>query len=98
VPEIAINIEPALDENVEQRPMISYKLISPGLKILRGSYHQGSNIFNDNYVGVQFCAMVLANIIRASILSPNLWSTNVVNENLIADHALYVTIREKSCL
>ncbi len=53
-------------------------------------------IFSSPNAGVQCCAMAIANILRAAILPPALWTTNTLNENLIMGDTLYSTVLLKS--
>jgi hypothetical protein len=65
-------------------------------KILRSSWHQGDlDIFPDTRAGKQCCAMVLANILRARILSPNLWSKSVLDHNLLEGDEIYKQVLER---
>lgn len=62
-------------------------------RILRASWHQGNMaIFTSPYAGVQCCAMVLANIVRASVISPSTWTNNTLDRNMIEGDNMCTTI------
>ncbi|GFR18851.1 gamma-glutamylaminecyclotransferase [Trichonephila clavata] len=63
-------------------------------RIVRASWHQANDsIFISGFAGVQCCAMVLVNILRAYILSPQHWSTNDLNLNMISSDHIYRDVR-----
>ncbi|GFV65002.1 uncharacterized protein TNCV_763441 [Trichonephila clavipes] len=70
-----------------RRPMANlqraYLRINDFSRIVRASWHQANDrVFISGFAGVQCCAMVLANILRAYIPSPKHWSTNELNLNM----------------
>ncbi|GIY78098.1 uncharacterized protein CEXT_566231 [Caerostris extrusa] len=68
--------------------------ISDSSIIVRASWHKGNDlIFTSGFAGIQCCAMALANILRDSILSPQYWSTNMLNLNMITGDQIYSNIR-----
>lgn len=72
----------------------AYMKINDLSRKVRVSWHQGNDvIFTSGFAGVQCCAMALANILRACILSPQHWSTNVLNLNMIICDQIYSNIR-----
>lgn len=63
-------------------------------RIVRASWIQANQeVFTSGYAGVQCCAMVLANIVRASILPPCKWFINTPYENMIEGDGMYERIR-----
>lgn len=86
-----IAVETADDPTVNAS---DYMKISDSSRIIRASWHQGNNlIFTSGFAGVQCCAMALANILRACILPPHYWSTNILNLNMITGDQIYSNIR-----
>ncbi|GFR06815.1 ATP-dependent DNA helicase [Trichonephila clavata] len=72
----------------------AYMRINDCSRIVRASWHQANDsIFISGFSGVQCCAMVLANILRAYILSPQHWSTNDLNLNMISSDQIYRDVR-----
>lgn len=88
-------VEIAVETNEESTNDASaYMKINDFSRIVRASWHQGNDvIFTSGFAGVQCCAMALANILRACILSPQYWSTNILNLNMITGDQIYSNIR-----
>jgi hypothetical protein len=87
-------LEPALVSAVEDATNAygAYTVINNTTRILRASWHQGNNqVFNSSHAGSKCCAMVLANITRAAILSPHSWTNNILNINMLEGDAIYAT-------
>ncbi|GIY52630.1 uncharacterized protein CDAR_584331 [Caerostris darwini] len=89
------SVEIAVETNEEPTGDASACMeISDSSRIIRASWHQGNDlIFTSGFSGVQCCAMTLANILRASILSPQYWSTNILNLNMLTGDQIYSNIR-----
>jgi len=67
-----------------------YVAINNVSRVLRASWNQStSSIFTSAYAGVQCCAMALANVVRASIHTPNQWNQSILDQNLIAGDDIY---------
>ena len=75
----------AAETNDESTQDVSaYMRINDLSQILRASWHQANDdVFTSGFAGVQCCTMVLANIVRACILSLQYWSINTLNSNMI---------------
>ncbi|KAG8319249.1 hypothetical protein J6590_095913 [Homalodisca vitripennis] len=91
-----VPVEIAVETNEEPTENASaYMSISDCSRIICASWHQGNDlIFTSGFAGVQCCAMALANILRACVLSPQNWSTN--NLNMITGDQIYSNIRFKA--
>ncbi|GIY31477.1 ATP-dependent DNA helicase [Caerostris extrusa] len=89
------SVEIAVETNEEPTGDASaYVEISDSSRIIHASWHQGNDLmFTSGFAGVQCCAMTLANILRASILSPQYWSTNILNLNMLTSDQIYSNIR-----
>lgn len=83
------------DNTTEQRDQTSaYVSIGEASRIVRASWHQGNDsIFRSGYAGVQCCAMVLANIVRAAILPPSRWNTLTLDKNMVEGDSTYEAVR-----
>ncbi|XP_044597317.1 uncharacterized protein LOC123273901 [Cotesia glomerata] len=88
---------PEIPEKTSEEPTeetSAYMSISDSSRIVRASWHQGNDaIFTSGFAGVQCCAMALSNILRASILTPQHWSTNTLNLNMIIGDQIYGDVR-----
>ncbi|GIY57521.1 ATP-dependent DNA helicase [Caerostris darwini] len=89
------SVEIAVETNEEPTGDASaYVEISDSSRIIRASWNQGNDlILTSGFAGVQCCAMTLANILRASILSPQYWSSNILNLNMLTGDQIYSNIR-----
>ncbi|CAG9773736.1 unnamed protein product [Ceutorhynchus assimilis] len=74
----------------------AFVAISASSRILRASWHQGNEQIFHLYPGMQCCAMVIANIVRAAFVDPNSWTNNILNENMLEGDNMYATIRRLS--
>jgi len=87
-------LEKVVNQQCNVRPqrnlefLSDYKKISNKASIVRASWHQANRKIFGKYAGVQCCAMSIANIVRAAILSPQKWNAAIVNNNLIAGDTL----------
>lgn len=62
-------------------------------RIVRATWNQSnSEIFQSGYAGVQCFGMVLSNIVRAVIISPSRWNTNILNSNMYVGDKIYALI------
>lgn len=88
-------VEVAVETNEEPTEDTSaYMRISDFSRIVRASWRQGNDvIFTSGFAGVQCCAMALSSILRASILTPQHWSTNTLNMNMNTCDQIYSDIR-----
>lgn len=65
--------------------------------ILRASWHQANlDVFNPMCAGIQCCAMVLANILRASLIPPGSWTKNILDRNMLEGDNIYMMVRTLS--
>lgn len=88
-------VEIAMKTNNERIENVSaYTSINDFSRILRATWHQGNcGIFTSGFAGVQCCAILLSNILRAWIISPQHWSTNSLNLNMIIGDQINSNIR-----
>ncbi|XP_063899054.1 uncharacterized protein LOC135119158 [Helicoverpa armigera] len=90
-------LEPVSDMAETTNANNAYTMITDSMRILRASWNQDNKqVFNANYTGRQCFAMVLANITRAAILMPHLWTNNILNTNMLEGDALYAKIKQLS--
>ena len=55
-------------------------------RIVRASLHQANDIFISGFAGIQCAAMVLTNIVRATI---GRWNTLAINRNMIEGDSIH---------
>lgn len=81
------------DQPTDTPPRIAYSRINDSARIVRASWNQNNEeIFQSGNAGRQCFAIVVANLIRATILPPGQWDTNVLNVNMIEGERLYEQI------
>ncbi|GBO41872.1 hypothetical protein AVEN_143063-1 [Araneus ventricosus] len=87
-----------LDTKATDAPTRSaYMRINDLSRIVRASWNQrNEKIFQSGHAGFQCFAMVVANLIRAAILPPCQWDTNVLNRNMIEGDGFYEFIDWKT--
>ncbi|GBM01464.1 hypothetical protein AVEN_209285-1 [Araneus ventricosus] len=80
-----------IDDKATDAPTRSaYMRINDLSRIVRASWNQrNEQIFQSGHAGYQCFAMVVANLIRAAILPPSQWDTNVLNRNMIEGDGFY---------
>ncbi|GFU38688.1 ATP-dependent DNA helicase [Nephila pilipes] len=82
------------DNDEETRKSTKYKRVSDNSRIVHASWNQSHPTFSN--AGYQCYAMVVANMIRASILPPPLWNRSVLDENMLAADRLHSTIKYRT--
>lgn len=89
-----LKLKNLLVEEVEQNQnQTVFFTINENVRLLRGSWHQADlDVFHTSFAGRQCCAMAVASILQANILSPSKWNTNVINQNMMEANALYKTV------
>lgn len=79
-----------------------HKPIKESTRTLLASWHREVvKFFTPGLAGMLCCAMLLANIVRASVLTPHaqywyLTSTNTLDDNMLEGELIYRTIRQLS--
>ncbi|GBP80295.1 hypothetical protein EVAR_37972_1 [Eumeta japonica] len=86
-----IRVEQRLPEQTENNQVrrVCYEEANNVSRILHGSWHQGYVSIFGRSSGKQCCAMALANILRAHILDPHLWSRSILDYNMLDGDHIY---------
>ncbi|GBN09196.1 hypothetical protein AVEN_184281-1 [Araneus ventricosus] len=91
-PAVAVQEQEEHEIEVHQRDNV-YMHVNDVSRIIKASWHQADEtIFTSGSAGVQCLGMVLANIVRASILERNRWTSTTLSENMIEDDDIYQEI------
>lgn len=92
--------QPAAQQEAQQaeaqRDSRSFKSLGKKSSILRASWHQGDPGVFTEYAGVQYLIMVLANIVRASLVPPGQWTKNILEMNMMDGQLTYQLIRDRT--
>jgi hypothetical protein len=95
--DIVRTIQPPQNEQIQAVPVEKSHYVPikgrEWSRILRASFHQGSDEFESGFEGIQCCAMALAVVVRAKLIPPALWNTNILNQNLLAGDDFYASLR-----
>ncbi|GFY78119.1 uncharacterized protein TNIN_62051 [Trichonephila inaurata madagascariensis] len=91
-PLIAVREQEEREVEAHQRGNV-YMHVNDVSRIIRAPWHQADEtIFTPGSAGMQYLGMVLENIVRASILAPNRWTTTTLSENIVEGNNIYQQI------